>query len=329
MCTDCNEITIPIGPQGPVGPAGSTNLTIQNTVFVAKNGNDSTGLPERLDKPFLTLNAARTSALTLTPSASKRILIHVFNGTYNEVIPLANCVDWNLNSCIIDGVNSINATIDDLVEPGSIDSIIYGNADIRKSTVGTAGLDTSVLIRRTTSNVRIYADKISNSVAGSVIKNFGGTLNITCREISADPTIPSIQGITLTGNPGYTNITADKISVTNAAYLCTSHGVANINVREINTLTDSQNTIVHNGLGILTMNSCRITHDIDNINVITVLNSDSLILKDCVIVGKGTANSIVSPAARNIRVYGNCYTNKVTNNITTLVSSVTVDADVV
>jgi hypothetical protein len=38
-------------------------LVVNNTVFVMKNGSDSTGLVQRLDKPFLTIAAARAAAL--------------------------------------------------------------------------------------------------------------------------------------------------------------------------------------------------------------------------------------------------------------------------
>ena len=56
------------GPAGPQGPPGPQNLAVNNTVFVMKNGNDTTGLVERLDKPFLTIAAARTAATTAFPT---------------------------------------------------------------------------------------------------------------------------------------------------------------------------------------------------------------------------------------------------------------------
>ena len=37
------------------------NGLVANTIFVSKSGNDSTGLVERMDKPFLTISAAITA----------------------------------------------------------------------------------------------------------------------------------------------------------------------------------------------------------------------------------------------------------------------------
>jgi hypothetical protein len=55
-----------------------------------KNGDDATGLVERLDKPFLTIAAARTAATTAFPTRSNaaRINIVVEAGTYSENIIL-------------------------------------------------------------------------------------------------------------------------------------------------------------------------------------------------------------------------------------------------
>lgn len=61
--------------------AGSTpvtsSLVIQNTLYVAKNGDDATALPNRLDKPFLTIYGA-----SLVANAGD--VIYVFSGTYDE-----------------------------------------------------------------------------------------------------------------------------------------------------------------------------------------------------------------------------------------------------
>lgn len=54
-----------------------TNITIQNTLYVMKNGNDSTAIPNRLDKPYLTINSA-------TQNANIGDTIYVFSGSYNE-----------------------------------------------------------------------------------------------------------------------------------------------------------------------------------------------------------------------------------------------------
>lgn len=102
----------------------SSTVPINNTVFVAKNGNDGTGLVERLDKPFLTFAAARTAALAaFTPSATNRILIKVFSGNYAHNIVLANFIDWDLSDSTI---SSPGIAIDD--SGAAVNSIIMGNA---------------------------------------------------------------------------------------------------------------------------------------------------------------------------------------------------------
>lgn len=85
-CGGCNSnIRLPNGAQGPAGPAGaSATVPISNTVFVSKTGSDSTGLAERLDKPFLTISAAITAGIALSPDYGQRITIVVFGGVYTE-----------------------------------------------------------------------------------------------------------------------------------------------------------------------------------------------------------------------------------------------------
>ncbi len=74
--------------------------TVYNTVFVSDNGSDTTGLVQRPDKPFLTLAAARTAAITLSPTSTKRILIAVLSGRYTEQLVLYNYIDWDLRTSI-------------------------------------------------------------------------------------------------------------------------------------------------------------------------------------------------------------------------------------
>jgi hypothetical protein len=45
------------------GGGGLTELVIENTLYVSKNGDDGTGLRNRLDKPFLTITAASAVAV--------------------------------------------------------------------------------------------------------------------------------------------------------------------------------------------------------------------------------------------------------------------------
>lgn len=63
------------------GGGGSSSLVTSNVLYVAKNGNDTTGRSNRLDLPFLTLTAAQNAW-------TNGYTIHVFPGTYNEALPV-------------------------------------------------------------------------------------------------------------------------------------------------------------------------------------------------------------------------------------------------
>lgn len=122
-------------------PRALTELVIARNVFVSKNGNDSTGLIERLDKPFLTYAAARAAVVTAESayytnaapgqpnsivSANDRIQINMYAGFYGEQIILLNNVDVYLNDSVINGVNSVGIMDNNV----SCNSIVYGSGNI-------------------------------------------------------------------------------------------------------------------------------------------------------------------------------------------------------
>jgi len=59
------------------GGGGITSLTIENTVYVSKNGNDGTGVRNDMSKPFLTIAGANTVA-------QAGDCVYVFSGSYSE-----------------------------------------------------------------------------------------------------------------------------------------------------------------------------------------------------------------------------------------------------
>lgn len=139
-------------------PGGLAMLSINNTVFVDKSyGNDATGVCERMDKPFLTIAAARTAAVAFfvagdAPSATNRILFKLQPGYYNEEpIVLLNFADWDLTDSVLNCVEAI--TIGD--NGVAVDSIIYGNAKISGGILGT------VVLSGEPSLVRIFCDSIN------------------------------------------------------------------------------------------------------------------------------------------------------------------------
>jgi hypothetical protein len=124
-----------------------TNVTIsvaviQNTVYVMKSGNDSTGLVQRFDKPFLTIAAARAAALVAFTSrtVNSRVKIIVESGNYLEGIIIDNFIDYDLGNSVISPLNASpntqsciadngsSYTVIPAVAKGEYNAMIYGNA---------------------------------------------------------------------------------------------------------------------------------------------------------------------------------------------------------
>lgn len=151
------------GATGATGATGPSNLTIANTAFVSKNGNDTTGLVERLDKPFLTITAAISAIHTAFPTRSEAIRprIVVFSGKYTEDIILKKFIDFDLTDIILDG-----CITDSQVDFGTTDddvftNIIYGKATINNT--GTGSLVTAVLLWKPNTKLLMYCDSICST----------------------------------------------------------------------------------------------------------------------------------------------------------------------
>lgn len=118
----------------------SNAINVANTVYVMKNGNDSTGLVQRFDKPFLTINAAINAADTYFTSRTNedRIKIIVYNGIYDEEVTLKNFIDLDLNDCTLinDSGGNYSAIIKDnaqtfsKVSVNDVNVYITGNANL-------------------------------------------------------------------------------------------------------------------------------------------------------------------------------------------------------
>ncbi len=248
-----------ITPEIPFGT--SSVVPIANTIFVAKNGNDTSALAAFtaagnkgvLTKPFLTLAAARLAAISLTPSNVNRILIKVYSGYYAEQLVLYDFVDWDLMDSIIDlQAGSDLYTIDDL--DGAADSIIYGNAQILRSTSGTGGS-----IRTTfPSTLKIYADKFTCSVGGggSILCSDGTqVINGECESTSI-----TNQTIVCNGTGNQTiNGKCTSTGVLNNTIACQDDGIVTINGDCIS----EGATLIFSSTGTLTINgNCTSTDNI-------------------------------------------------------------------
>lgn len=256
---------------------------LSNIIWVAKNGNDTTALTaftaagnkQVFAYPFLTLAAARSAAVSLTPSATNRILIKVFSGLYVEQLVLANYVDWDLTNSIIDlQTNAATYTVTD--DNVACDSNIYGDSQILRS-AGASALG-CIGISAATSSVKIYCNNIiatvgkgiSNSgtiyIVGNVqsIANDGivnnknitlfGNVNASLIGLNTDTGTTIIHGnITSDGNGvynllgGYIYIYGDINSVSSAAIDTSNNAIVyvygNINANNGNTIINSGSTL--------------------------------------------------------------------------------------
>ena len=159
-----------------------TGVTFYNTVFVSKKGSDSSGLIERLDKPFLTISAATTALKSAYPLSARtgtvRYLVKVFSGNYNEPILLDNYTDYDLTNITLDLQSGSTFTIDD--NNVACNSIVYGNAIIKRSGAGSGGC---VKTQNTGTTLTLYADSMSAERNTGTIFCFGGSQTIICKKI--------------------------------------------------------------------------------------------------------------------------------------------------
>jgi hypothetical protein len=145
------------------GGGGLTSLPIENTLYVAKNGDDATGERNRLDKPFLTIEGANTVA-------QAGDCVYVYAGSYTETgDTFSSAVFYHLE----DGVTVINSAgalvRDDGVNAKTIN--IFGNGRLATSSRGASCVDLTVSI----ANIECY------SISGSNGMILGGACNIIVR----------------------------------------------------------------------------------------------------------------------------------------------------
>jgi hypothetical protein len=163
-------------------PAGLTSLPVKNTVFVMKNGSDTTGLVERFDKPFLTIAAARAAAVAaFTPSATNRILIKVFSGNYAEQIILVDYIDYDLSDITLSQVVSGTLITDNGI---AVNSIVYVKANLISTFLGLS-TGYSINITNSGSNVYVYLNNITMTGATGMIigAQSTGNLYLYCNDI--------------------------------------------------------------------------------------------------------------------------------------------------
>ena len=152
---------------------------IQNTVYVMKSGNDSTGLVQRFDKPFLTIAAARAAALVAFTSrtANARIRIIVESGNYLEGIIIDDFIDYDLGNSVISPLNTSANT----------ESCIADNGLVAGYTVTTKGQYTAMIYGNATFNA--ISSPASNGYYGIGIISANSTnlnLYVQCNQINSE-----------------------------------------------------------------------------------------------------------------------------------------------
>jgi hypothetical protein len=140
------------------------SLTTNNVLYVAKNGDDATGLADRLDKPFLTVQAAITAA-------SSGDLVYVYPGTYSESIILKDGVNIYLTDGATISNNALKTVTDNNV---AVTCVIDGYGQILNTTVGTGY---AIDIRNASSDITIRAKYVEcTATSGASLYIFNGTV---------------------------------------------------------------------------------------------------------------------------------------------------------
>jgi len=214
------------------GVTPMTQLVTKYTVYVKKNGDDSTGVCEREDLPFLTILAARNAALAFYPSRSAilRVRIQVESGYYSDIIYVDDFIDYDLGNSNVTGstagIPTIYAPPTTTYTPtsdGIPNCIIYGLATISNNFVNTATIETrgtdlrmvlfcnnifgeqyeAILMR--TSNLLIYANLINMNIPADSLRQ--------CINLATNNTFSQTPTLEINGSKIYTLQTGSTNSV--------------------------------------------------------------------------------------------------------------------
>lgn len=75
---------------GSVGSVTAVEMNMGNVLYVSKEGNDGSAEVGSMLKPYLTIGAAVTAAIALSPTQTARVAIKVSAGHYDETVTLSN-----------------------------------------------------------------------------------------------------------------------------------------------------------------------------------------------------------------------------------------------
>ena len=167
------------------GATPLSNITIANTLYVMKNGNDLTALPDRLDKPFLTIFAA-------SQAASVGDTIYVFSGLYNE--GTADLFLSNINYVLGAGVTvqTSTPTVNDFSGAKNIN--ISGTGVLYCTNTNGYTVD----VTNPNSILNLYCRRVIGDGGGL---NLGGTLNINVERLKGNTLLDILMdNVTVSGS---------------------------------------------------------------------------------------------------------------------------------
>lgn len=202
------------------GGGGGGSITLNNTVFVSKNGDDGTGTRNRLDLPFLTVNAAASAA---RPNDA----VVVYPGLYEELNAVA--LDSNISYMFL-GQGTLRlitgATDDELFTEGGISDTcfidgpgwVFESTEYQNILHPQEGSIISMVAKTLKSNaVCIYSDDDNNNltIKADLIQSFddyatiaqlGGRININAGTIRLESS-----GEVILIDRGHLYLTADIV----------------------------------------------------------------------------------------------------------------------
>jgi hypothetical protein len=283
------------------GSSGLTSITLQNSVFVAKNGDDATGLRNRLDKPFLTCGAAKAAALAGDT-------VYVFAGVYDEKNLLKDLVNWQFfvgAQVRYTGADD-GAIWDDSAATGAgtgVTSVIEGFGIFDND--GTGSANHCVLVEDA-SVLTFIADIFTANASASTIKMDSATGLVTIQIGAIDHTLGSELSIEV---------------ISSSSFNALNTTIAGDNDGEI---------ILAGGTGNMELRDCKITNDNAGASTTCILKSDDgdLALKNVTLrnLGAGTTTVTSAPAdAEDVLVYSAVANKGVGVDITQKVNSIIVD----
>lgn len=320
----------------------SSEIPTGNLVWVDRvNGNDLIALRGRMDRPFLTLTAAKNAAVS-----GDTIL--VAPGVYTDADLAKDGVNWHF----LTGASVVNSSggsvaIFDIAATMSFKVTGQGefSSTSNRRTIRISGGSPTVSFQcaklsaesfvveiYSSGNVTIKATQIQATSTGSAIYLSSAAAVV---QIDAD-SVTSVQATAVDFSGGNLVINAGTIKSDQNRAVYISGGTGVVTAREI--IADVDSSAVQFDGGVLTLNRCRIVcNTLGGANRAVYVSggptsgSAALRLVQCVLICFGaSSNAIVGlTSPRPVGYYGQCIANKSQgSNITAQVSTLLSDANV-